>query len=451
MLELRFLGRAGQRGGRGLAALDGLRDGVEVAGAHFALVLDRGEAQVGGGEFLLLQFDEGAHLAPGVAVGQFEHAVVQRVEAGQRDELELVAHGAQLALELGDGGVVQVLLPVERRRAVVRQQLARELAMDRVGELAGVFQVGRGGFAPDQVGVRRVGQAARDRLVDAGAGAEEAFHGALAGDERAVVVVDVAGHQVGGVGVGAGQQHGGRAHHVGRQARRDQLGHGLAGRHQHLAAHVAALLHGRQLILEVHARSAGLDHGLHQFEGVQHAAETGFGIGHDGREEVDVAFVARVLAFHPLDLVAAGQRIVDAAHDLRHRIGGVQRLVGVHLAGQVGVAGHLPARQVDGLEAGLDLLHGLVAGQGAERIHERLAVQLFPQAGRAAAGQGVLDGDRAAQADDILGAVVALDALPAAVLGPVFLQIADFGFAVAHGHAPWSMAEKARKLRGCIA
>ena len=30
------------------------------------------------------------------------------VDTGQSDELVLVAHGAQFALELGDGGVVQV-------------------------------------------------------------------------------------------------------------------------------------------------------------------------------------------------------------------------------------------------------------------------------------------------------------------------------------------------------
>jgi hypothetical protein len=36
------------------------------------------------------------------------------------------------------------------------------------------------------------------------------------------------------------------------------------------------------------------------------------------------------------------------------------------VAGQVGVTGDLPARQVDGLQAGADLLDGLVAGQRAE-------------------------------------------------------------------------------------
>jgi hypothetical protein len=35
--------------------------------------------------------------------------VVEGVEAGQGDELELVAHGAEFALEAGDGLVIQVL------------------------------------------------------------------------------------------------------------------------------------------------------------------------------------------------------------------------------------------------------------------------------------------------------------------------------------------------------
>ena len=156
----------------------------------------------------------------------------------------------------------------------------------------GERQVRLAGFAPDQVGVRRIGQAAADGLVEALAGAVEAFYRALAGAERLVVVVDVGGQQVGGFGVGAGEQQGRHAHHVGGQARGDQLVDGFARGHQHLAAHVAALLDGGQLVFEVHAGGAGLDHGLHQFEGVQHAAETGLGVGHDGREVVDV-----VLAF----------------------------------------------------------------------------------------------------------------------------------------------------------
>jgi hypothetical protein len=44
----------------------------------------------------------------------------------------------------------------------------------------------------------------------------------------------------------------------------------------------------------------------------------------------------------------------------RHRVHRIERLVRIHLAGDVGVGGDLPARQVDRLEAGLHLLQRLV-------------------------------------------------------------------------------------------
>src|SRR5687768_11641976 len=77
-VELLFLGRALQCRGRGLVVLDRLRHRVEVAGAYFALVLDRGEAALGRRELGFLQLDESAHLAPRVAVRQVEHGVVER-------------------------------------------------------------------------------------------------------------------------------------------------------------------------------------------------------------------------------------------------------------------------------------------------------------------------------------------------------------------------------------
>ena len=56
-----------RRGGR-LAVLDGLSDGIEVAGADFALVLDGREALLGSSEFCFLQFHESRHLVAGIAV-----------------------------------------------------------------------------------------------------------------------------------------------------------------------------------------------------------------------------------------------------------------------------------------------------------------------------------------------------------------------------------------------
>ena len=63
--------------------------------------------------------------------------------------------------------------------------------------------------------------------------------------------------------------------------------------HEHLAAHVAALLLGGELVLEVDAGGAGLDHRLHQLEGVERAAEAGLGVGHDRREPVRAALALR--------------------------------------------------------------------------------------------------------------------------------------------------------------
>src|SRR3546814_6359437 len=56
----------------------------------------------------------------------------------------------------------------------------------------------------------------------------------------------------------------------------------------------------------------------------------------------------------------------------RHAVIGVEALVGVHLPGGVGVRRDLPAREVNRLQPGADLLHRLVAGEGAEGRHEGL-------------------------------------------------------------------------------
>ena len=93
-----------------------------------------------------------------------------------------------------------------------------------------------------------------------------------------------------------------------------------------------------------------------------------------------------------------------------HRVGRVEALVRVGLPGQVGVGGDLPAGQVDRLEPGPDLLHRLVAGQRAERVHVVLGVQQVPQPLGAQPGQRVLLLHRAAQPDHVLGGVGALDA-----------------------------------------
>ena len=142
----------------------------------------------------------------------------------------------------------------------------------------------------------------------------------------------------------------------------------VARRDEHFAAHVAAFFLARELILEMHAGRAGFDHRFDQFEDIERAAETGFGIGHDRREPVDL-----VLAFGVRDLVGALQRLVDPPNDRRNAVRRVKTLVGIHLPGEIRVGRDLPAAEINCLQPGLHLLHRLIAGERAERGHERLA------------------------------------------------------------------------------
>ena len=313
------------------------------------------------------------------------------MEAGQGDELEFVAHGAQLALELRRRLDPHLALPVEAGRAVVGQHLAGEVAVDRLGEGAGIVEVGVGGLPPQQVGIGRIGQAAGDGVLLAAAGADavEALRRAVVADEGPVALVHVAGEELRALGIRPAQQHGRHALDVGGEAGGVQGADVLADRHQHLAAEMAALLLGGQLVLEVHARGAGIDHRPHQLIGVERAAEAGLGVGHDRRHVVRRVVLA---AFLHRDLVGPAQRVVDAADHLGDAVDRIERLVRVHGAGGIGVRRHLPADEVDRLQPGLDLLQRLHAGQRAERRHLRLGLQQLPQPPGAAVGQGM--GDR---------------------------------------------------------
>ncbi|SKW76392.1 Uncharacterised protein [Mycobacteroides abscessus subsp. massiliense] len=375
-----------------------------------------------GSELTLLQVDVGRHALAGVTVGQVEHRVVQGVEAGQGDELELEAHGTQFLLELGDGRVVQVLLPVEGRAAVVGQQLVREVGLDGLGELASDLEVRHTGLHPDEVGVRSVCLGARDTGLDALLHVVEALGGALTGDERLVTLIHIGGDEGGGLGIGAGDDDGRGVGDVGGQASRGQRADVLLGGNQHLATEVAALLLRGQLVLPVGTGGTRGDHGLLQFVDVQRATEAGLTVGDDRHEPVVDAGVALDAG----DLVGPQQGVVDAANHGRHRVGRVQALVRVGVAGKVGVTGDLPTGQVDGLKAGADLLNGHVAGQGTQRVDVRVVVlgDGVPQDLGATAGKGVLLDDAALQLLNLGGGVVAGDALPAGVGVPVLL---DFG------------------------
>ncbi|MNI66738.1 hypothetical protein D3C73_1223290 [compost metagenome] len=106
----------------------------------------------------------------------------------------------------------------------------------------------------------------------------------------------------------------------------------------------------------------------------------------------------------------------------------------------------MPAGQVDSLDAGLDLLYCLAAGQGAHAVDEiffwaegRVGTfgDQLPQFFCTQAGQGVLRLQGATQANDISGGVGTGHAFPARVFGPVFLEGCNLLFACqCHGNKP---------------
>jgi hypothetical protein len=124
----------------------------------------------------------------------------------------------------------------------------------------------------------------------------------------------------------------------------------------------------------------------------------------------------------PGDLVGAEERVVDAPDHLGNRVGRVEALVGVGFRGQVGVGGNLPARQVDGGQAGPDLLDRLVAGQRAERVNEVHLVEQLPQPLGTQPGEGVLFLYRAAQPHHIECGVGAPDRAPPRAGRPLLAQ-----------------------------
>ena len=235
--------------------------------------------------------------------------------------------------------------------------------------------------------------------------------------ERCVALVDVAGEERGAAGVRAGAEDGGHVQYVGRQPCRVQRVDEHVGRDEYLAAHVPALLGGGQLVLEVDAGGSGLDHAAHQLEGMDGAAETGLGVRNDWHEVVEVR-----LAVQALDLVGPHESVVEPLHDGWNAVGGIEALVRVSVGGQVGVAGHLPAAEVEGLESALDHVHGLCAGQGAECTNEAVAVEVIPQALGPALRQRVLDLDAVAQLHHGFCRKVSLYALPTWVRCPALFK-----------------------------
>ena len=201
-----------------------------------------------------------------------------------------------------------------------------------------------------------------------------------------------------------------------------------------------ALLDRRQLVLEVHAGRAGRDHQLHQLVGVEHASEARFGIRDERHVPLD-----RVVAVHMMDLVGAPERILNPADQVRHAVGGIQTLIGIHRHRAVCIRRDLPAADVNRLEAGLHFLHRLVARDRREHRDVVFLAHQFPEPRGAMTRECVLDRQRPAQAVHVFRRVGAGDPLPASLVAPpqierrneILLADAGFGFAVTRGiHRP---------------
>src|ERR1700733_11942209 len=203
-VKLLGFGRTGKRGRRTASFTDHGRDLVEVARADLALMARRGVSIGGSRELDLLEIRVRAHPAPFEVVRQPEETVVQGVESGQRYELELVAHLVEPLAERRDRPLVELLLPIERRRAVVREHLTGKLRADRSGESFRLLETGFGRFHPHEGGVRCVRQTARDTRFHARARHEKTFGRTFSVKKFSIDRIYVAGDEFGGVRVGAG-------------------------------------------------------------------------------------------------------------------------------------------------------------------------------------------------------------------------------------------------------
>ena len=163
-----------------------------------------------------------------------------------------------------------------------------------------------------------------------------------------------------------------------------------------------------------------LDHPAHKLKGVNRSAEPGLRVCHNGNEPVGVR-----LAFQGIDLVGSHQRVVESLDHRGDAVGGVEALVGVGVGSQVVVARHLPAAEVEGVEAALDHVHGLGAGQRAECPHKAVLVELPPQTLSAVLGQGVLYLQAAPQLYNVFSRIVPLYVPPSGVGGPALLYLLD--------------------------
>src|SRR5438105_3175335 len=109
----------------------------------------RAVATLFGRELRLLQFRIRLHSSIAIAVREVKHAVIERVETGQGNELEFIAHRPQFTLKLCNASAIEFFPPIEGRRTIISQQLSGKLGVNSLGELFCFIQIWLRSLAPD--------------------------------------------------------------------------------------------------------------------------------------------------------------------------------------------------------------------------------------------------------------------------------------------------------------
>src|SRR5437764_375593 len=100
-----------------------------------------------------------------------------------------------------------------------------------------------------------------------------------------------------------------------------------------------------QLIFKMNTRRPSLNHTLHEFEHIERAAKTGFGISDDRGKPVNVVSPLGVV-----NLIGALQGLINAPHNMRYTVRRIETLIGIHMSSKISISGNLPAAQVDRLQ-----------------------------------------------------------------------------------------------------
>src|SRR5213596_1853616 len=104
-------------------------------------MLGRTVSMLFGRELRLLQFRIRLHSSIAIASRELKHAVVERVETGQGNELKFVAHRPPFTLKLCDTSTVEFFPPIESRRTIIGPQFSRKLGVNSLGEFFCFSQV----------------------------------------------------------------------------------------------------------------------------------------------------------------------------------------------------------------------------------------------------------------------------------------------------------------------